>query len=297
MSKAGVVIGIVGAAALAGGIYTIASIETIPTGKVGVQYSTGGVKNEVLDEGWHFINPLLKVKEFTVGNEQLILSKDKREGSKGNEAFNVATSDDASIAVSFQMSYRYIPDKVVDTYRKFKGMDGEDIVDRRVKSVLKSKISEITTDYSMMDIYSGNRSELNAEITKHLNAEFNSDYGIEVLDASIIDVHPDKKLKSSIDARVKALQEKQQAKAEQEKLKVQKETEKIQAQADAEIERINAQTKAGKLKIQAEAEAEANKVVSSSITEELIRMKEAEARLKHGWVTVQGADAVVTVKK
>lgn len=297
MSKAGAVIGIVGAAALAGGIYTVASIEAIPTGKVGVQYSTGGVKNEVLDEGWHFINPLLKVKEFTVGNEQLILSKDKREGSKENEAFNVATSDDASIAVSFQMSYRYIPDKVVNTYRKFKGMDGEDIVDRRVKSVLKSKISEITTNYSMMDIYSGNRSELNTEITKHLNAEFNSDYGIEVLDASIIDVHPDKKLKSSIDARVKALQEKQQAKAEQEKLKVQKETEKIQAQADAEIERINAQTKADKLKIQAEAEAEANKVVSSSITEELIRMKEAEARLKHGWVTVQGADAVVTDKK
>ncbi|WP_418419341.1 prohibitin family protein [Blautia sp.] len=296
MSKSGVVIGIVGAVALAGGIYTVKSIEAIPTGKVGVQYSTGGVKNEILDEGWHFINPLLKVKEFTVGNEQLILSKDKREGSKGNEAFNVATSDDASIAVSFQMSYRYIPDKVVDTYRKFKGMDGEDIVERRVKSVLKSKISEITTDYSMMDIYSGNRSELNAEITKHLNAEFNSDYGIEVLDSSIIDVHPDKKLKSSIDARVKALQEKQQAKAEQEKLKVQKETEKIQAQADAEIERINAQTKADKLKIQAEAEAAANKVVSSSITEELIRMKEAEARLKHGWVTVQGADAVVTDK-
>lgn len=296
MSKSGVVIGIVGAVALAGGIYTVKSIEAIPTGKVGVQYSTGGVKNEILDEGWHFINPLLKVKEFTVGNEQLILSKDKREGSKENEAFNVATSDDASIAVSFQMSYRYIPDKVVDTYRKFKGMDGEDIVERRVKSVLKSKISEITTDYSMMDIYSGNRSELNAEITKHLNAEFNSDYGIEVLDSSIIDVHPDKKLKSSIDARVKALQEKQQAKAEQEKLKVQKETEKIQAQADAEIERINAQTKADKLKIQAEAEAAANKVVSSSITEELIRMKEAEARLKHGWVTVQGADAVVTDK-
>lgn len=296
MSKSGVVIGIVGAVALAGGIYTVKSIEVIPTGKVGVQYSTGGVKNEILDEGWHFINPLLKVKEFTVGNEQLILSKDKREGSKENEAFNVATSDDASIAVSFQMSYRYIPDKVVDTYRKFKGMDGEDIVERRVKSVLKSKISEITTDYSMMDIYSGNRSELNAEITKHLNAEFNSDYGIEVLDSSIIDVHPDKKLKSSIDARVKALQEKQQAKAEQEKLKVQKETEKIQAQADAEIERINAQTKADKLKIQAEAEAAANKVVSSSITEELIRMKEAEARLKHGWVTVQGADAVVTDK-
>ena len=39
--------------------------------------------------------------------------------------------------------------------------------------------------------------------------------GIEVLDASIVDVHPDKKLKQAIDNRVTALQEKQQAQAEQ----------------------------------------------------------------------------------
>lgn len=28
--------------------------------------------------------------------------------------------------------------------------------------------------------------------------------------------------------------------------------------------------------------------------DQLIRMKEAEARLKHGWVTVQSSDTVVT---
>ena len=43
----------------------------------------------------------------------------------------------------------------------------------------------------------------------------------------------------------------------------------------------------------ANAEAESNKIISSSITDELIRMKEAEARNKFGWVTVQGADTVV----
>lgn len=52
------------------------------------------------------------------------------------------------------MSYRYNPDTLVDTYKKFKGMDGDDIIESRVKPVLKSKISEITTNYSMMDIYS-----------------------------------------------------------------------------------------------------------------------------------------------
>ena len=84
-------------------------------------------------------------------------TKDKRDGSKEDDSFKVATSDDASIAVSFQMSYRYDPDTVIDTYKRFKGMDGEDIIENRVKTVLKSKISEITTNYSMMDIYSGNR--------------------------------------------------------------------------------------------------------------------------------------------
>ena len=48
--------------------------------------------------------------------------------------------------------------------------------------------------------------------------------------------------------------------------------------------------------IEAEAEAKANKTIAESITPELIQMKEAEARLKHGWVTVQGADTVVTAK-
>lgn len=130
------------------------------------------------------------------------------------------------------------------------------------------------------------RSAFNTEITEYLNKEFSKSYGIEVLDASIIDVHPDKKLKASIDSRVTALQEKQQAEAEQQKIKVQKETEKLQAEADAEIEITKAK-----------AEAESNKIVSESITDELIRMKEAEARNKFGWVTVQGADTVVTDNK
>ena len=278
MSKKGLAIGLVAVTAVVGGVFTVKSVEKIGTGKMGVQYSVNGVKEETLPEGWHFINPLLKVKEFSIGNEQLILEKSK----KDDDSIKVATSDDASISISFQMSYRYKPEEVVSTYRKFRGMDGEDIVNQRIKSVLKSKISEVTSSYSLMDVYSGNRSEINNQITEYLNTEFGEEYGIEVLDASIIDVHPDDKLKESIDARVKALQEKQQAEAEQEKIKVQKETEKMQAEADAQIAITKAQ-----------AEAESNRLKSESITDELIRMKEAEAHMQHGFVTVQGANTVV----
>ena len=286
--KAGAIGGIITAIIFIIGLFCVATcIEKVPVGYEGVVYSmSGGVQDETLQQGWHLVAPTKKVKEFTVGNEQLILTKDEREGSEGDDSFKVATSDDASISISFQMSYRYKSEDIVNTYKKFKGMDGEDIVENRVKAVLKSKISEVTTDYSMMDIYSGNRSEINNKITEYLNEEFKMAYGVEVLDASIIDVHPDEKLQETIDARVKAVQEKQQAIAEQEKVKVEAETKMIKAENEAAIKVL-----------EAEAEAEANRVLAASITEELIRMKEAEARVQHGWITVTGSDTVVTDAK
>ena len=173
-----VVAGLVIACAVIGGIFTISHIKIIGTGKVGITYTySSGVKDELLKPGAHFIPPMEYMKELSTSNEILVLSKDSRDGSKDDDSFKVATSDDASIAISFQMTYRYIEDQVIDTYKKFKGMDGEDIVENRVKTVLKSKISEVTTDYSMMDIYSGNRAQLNEAITEYLNKDFSQKYG------------------------------------------------------------------------------------------------------------------------
>lgn len=267
-------------------ISMIICIEKIPVGYVGVVYKmNGGTTGETLTQGWHIVSPTKKVKLFTIGNEVLILTKDKREGSEGNDSFRVSTSDDATIAISFQMSYRFNPNTVTDTYNKFKGLSGEDIVESRVKAVMKSKVSEVTTSYSLMDLYSGNRAEINHKLTEYLNKEFEKSYGMEVLDASIIDVHPDKQLEKTINNRIEALQKKQQAQAEQETAKVEAKTALIKAQNDAEIQITKAK-----------AEAEANKLKSASITSELIKMKEAEARVKWGWVEVQGVDAVVKEK-
>ena len=281
---AGVVIGIV---ALVGTVFAYMSFEWVDTGKVGVVYSmNGGVKDEVLTQGIHFISPFDRVEQFTISNEQLILSKDTKEGSEEDESFKVSTADNASIAISFQMSYRFKDESVTDTYKKFKGMDGEDIVDRRVKTVLKSKVSEVTSKYDLMDIYSGNRSVINNELTKYLNEQLTNEYGIEVLDASIIDVHPDKTFEESIQKRLNAMQEAETAKTEQEKVKVEMETKLLQAEKNAEIK-----------KTEADAEAYANEKLAKSITQELIDMKEAEARLEHGWVEVQGTDTVAVKEK
>lgn len=259
-------------------------LERIPTGYVGVVYSmNGGVQDEILTQGFHLVSPTKHVKEFTVGNEQLVLSQDERDGSESDESFLVSTADNANISISFQMSYRFKQDEVTDTYKKFRGMDGDQIVNSRVRTVLKAKISEVTTNYTMMDIYSGDRGKINDELTEFLNKELGEEFGIEVMDASIIDVHPDAQLQKTINDRVTAMQKKQQAEAEQETIKVQNQTRLLEAQAEADAK-----------KIEAEGEAEANRIIAASITDGLLKKMEMEARMEHGWVTVQGADTVVT---
>ena len=69
------------------------------------------------------------------------------------------------------------------------------------------------------------------------------------------------------------------------------------AKADAEVTKAEAQAKADAQLIEAQAQAEANNKLSSSITDELIRMKEAEARNKFGWVTISGTNNTVVTDK
>ena len=66
--------------ALVVAITAIFCLERIPAGYVGVVYSmNGGVQDELLTQGFHFVTPTKQVKEFTIGNEQLVLTKDERD--------------------------------------------------------------------------------------------------------------------------------------------------------------------------------------------------------------------------
>lgn len=73
------------------------------------------------------------------------------------------------------------------------------------------------------------------------------------------------------------------AKANQEKATIEAETKKIAAQADADA-----------MVITAEAEADAYRIKSAEITDNLLKKWELDARKEHGWVTIQGANTIVT---
>lgn len=274
--------------AVLGGIFCVASMERIEAGEVGVVYSMrDGVQDEVLQQGVHFINPLYKVNEFPVSQQQLVLSNNPADyNSSSHDDWHVdAPADGGMVKLNLTVNYNFMPDRVVSLYERFRGMDGDTLVENMVQNSIIAYIKEVTPRFSVMDIYSTKKADVSQAITEYLNSKLNEEYGINIASALIIDVQLDETLMQKIQA-------KEQAKQDAEKAELDKQT----AIAQAETDKVKAQAKADIAIIEAKAEAEANRLISNSITPELVQMKEAEARMEHGWIEVQGASSVVTTE-
>lgn len=272
-------------AAVIGGIFCVMSMERIGAGEVGVVYSMrGGVKDEVLQQGVHFINPFYKVNKFPISQQQLVLSNNPADYNKNEHAdWHVdAPADGGMVKMNLTINYNFIQERVVGLYERFRGMNGDTLVENMVQNSIIAYIKEVTPKFSVMDIYSSKRSEVGQAITEYLNSKLNDEYGINVSSALIIDVQLDEALQQKIQA-------KEQAKQDAEKAELDKAT----AMAQAETDKVKAAAEATVAIEKARGQAESNRMISQSITPELIQMKEAEARLQHGWVEVQGASSVV----
>ncbi len=259
--------------------------ERVHTGYVGVVYSAKGVEQQTISQGWHFMSPLKHVSEFPITQQRVVFSNSPSDyGAKEHADWHIdAPANGGTIAINLTVNYNFLPEHVVELYTKFGGMDGESLMESKIQNDIIAYVKEVTPQFSVMQIYSDDRAGVNTAITDYLNEKLTAEYGINVSSALIVDAQPDDTLMQKIRA-------KEQAKQDAEIAELNKQT----ALAQAETDKVKAQTEADVKMIEAQAEADANKVLSESITPELIQMKEAEARLKHGWVTVQGADTVVT---
>lgn len=264
---------------------TVLCTERVHTGYVGVVYSAKGVEQQTISQGWHFMSPLKHVSEFPITQQRVVFSNAPSDyGAKEHADWHIdAPANGGTIAINLTVNYIFLPEHVVELYTKFGGMDGESLMESKIQNDIIAYVKEVTPQFSVMQIYSDDRAGVNTAITNYLNEKLTAEYGINVSSALIVDAQPDDTLMQKIRA-------KEQAKQDAEIAELNKQT----ALAQAETDKVKAQTEADVKMIEAQAEADANKVLSESITPELIQMKEAEARLKHGWVTVQGADTVVT---
>lgn len=274
--------------AIIGGIFVCMSMTKVGQGEVGVVWTASkGVREEVLSPGMHFVHPLAKVKDYPVAQQQLVLSNNPEDYNKSNHPdWHVdAPADGGMVKMNLTINYNFMPDRVVDLYTKFNGMDGETIVENMVQNSIIAYIKEVTPKFTVMDIYSTKRAEVSKAITEYLNNKLTTEYGINVSSALIIDVQLDEALMLKVQA-------KEQAKQDAEKAELDKQT----AIAQAETDKVKAEAEAAVMIEKARGEAEAYRIKSEQITDKLLKKWELDARMQHGWVEIQGGTPIVDAR-
>lgn len=275
--------GTVAGVLLTGGIITgIMSTEKVAPGYVGVVYSlNGGIQGDVLTQGLQFKAPWHKVTQYSVATEQGYLSADTREGSKDDDSFLIPTSDGKTVNVDLEYSYHFDVDSLPETFTRFKGQSGRIIEDTFMRGKLKTWAGEVSSKFSVLDIYGEKRTELNAQVLEYVREQFKP-YGIVIDSISFSRIGLDEQTEKAIQERVNSQQQLEKEKIETQKAEEIAKRKIVEAEAEAEVMRVKAQ-----------AEAEANNLLSISLDEKILKQMEMEARLKHGWTTISGTSGVI----
>lgn len=274
--KTKVIVGGTALTLVVGGVVGYATCTTkIPTGYVGIVYSlNGGVAEDQvpLGQGLNLKSPFQKVSKYPVSLTTVYLSADKRDGSKEDESFVAIGKDNNQMRVSVEMSYSFNQEQLPSTFSKFKGQAGEQIEQTFIRSKIKSWVAEALSQFDTFDVYGGSRAEANQTITDHLKEKF-APYGIDVDTVNIIDISLDEKTTQTINNKIQRQQEVEAAKLEAEKQAVENEKQIALVEAEAEQKRIKAEAEAQAELIRAEATAEANRLISESLTQELLDLE------------------------
>lgn len=235
----------------------ISMVAFVPTGYTGILTTFGKVEDRTVQAGLNIIAPWQKVVKMDNRTQKQLIE---------TQAFS---SDIQQVDVVVTLNYCIDKSTAQNLYSSVgKDYSGTILMPRALEG-----IKTVFAGYSAEELVT-NRVELSGKISAII-AEDIAPYGIQISGVSIENLDFTDAFTDAVEAKQVATQNKLTAETKQAQLTL---------EAEAEAER--------KI-IAANAEAEANRVIASSITPELISMKEAEARMEHGWVTVQGANTVV----
>lgn len=244
--------------------------ERVPAGYVGVVYDmSGGIEDNTLSQGWHLVAPTKNVTLYSIGIEQSYLTKKKTGDSKDDDSFEVPSKDGKGLKVDITFTYRYDADKVPNTFTRFKGRSGKEILTTFIKPNIISWTKEVTAKYYVTELLADKRAEINAELSDYLKKKFDS-YGIIIESASVIDISADESTQQAIQKKISAQQDYETAQIKKKTAEVNAEKNKSVAEINAEKAKAEAQGKADAIKIEADAQAAANKEIAKSLTPELI---------------------------
>lgn len=223
----------------------------VDAGNVGIVTTFGKIQDETLQSGFHAKNFFSRINQVNVRTQR---------GTIDLVAFS---SDIQQTTLKVSINFNITPE-IASRLFKTVGTD-------YVKTVIAPRVNEdtkIVVSAYTAEALIEKRESLSEEVLVLLRKDLEN-YGITISSVSIENIDFTDAFESAVEAKQVASQQKLTAQTEEDK-------KTIQTKAEAERKKIAADAEAYTIKTQAEAEAEANKKISETLTDELIRYHEAQ---------------------
>ena len=233
---------------------TIIFVPPDETGVVVSRITRGGVRQQPLQSGLHFVVPLLEnVEKYSIARQTYTMSAAAGEGQReGDDSIRARTKDGQEVFIDASVIYAINPVNVVNLHITWQKRYGEELVRPLVRGVIRDAASQ----YGIEEIVSSKRGELEAFITEQLTAKM-AENDLVMVDFVLRDIHFSTDYAAAVEQKQIAEQQALQAEfvVQSKKQEAEQARQIAQGQADAAV--IAAKGAAEARLIEAEAEAAA----------------------------------------
>jgi len=225
-------------------VFIVKSSITIDGGEGGVLFETfsDGINTErTYNEGFHFIAPWNKMIIYEVRQQQVV------------EKMAVLSSNGLEISLDISAWFQPLYSKLASLHQE-KGLG---YIDQVVKPALRSATRSVIGRYTPEEIYSTKRDAIQLEIQEETKVILDKQF-VQLNEILVRDITLPPTIKTAIESKLKQ---------EQESLEYEFKLQKAHKEAE-------------KVRIEAEGKAAANRILSASLTPNILQEKGIEATLK-----------------
>jgi regulator of protease activity HflC (stomatin/prohibitin superfamily) len=267
----------------------------INSGEVGIKVRTGKFNETPLGAGLHFYIPILeriipvntRIRLITYSDTHNSAIGDNYSGriSKGgfegglrrNPAIAVLDQRGLTVSIDIAVQYSLRAESAPKTIEKWGSSWEEKIINSKVREVVRDVVGKYPAE-KLPEM----RNEIASAIQTKVAEKVNSLDGNPVVLSSVElrNIVLPTKIKAKIEEVQAAKQDVTIAEQQKEKAKQQAQTKAEIARGEAERNRIEAQGQADKIRIEAEEQSKANKLISDSLTPELLQLEQIKTQAK-----------------
>jgi len=273
----------------------------INSGEVGIKVNMGKFESEPLGAGLHFFVPVLqkvipvnvRVRMITYSNQNHVVNErynNYEGGLKKNPAIKVMDSRGLDVFIDLAVQYHLRAESAPTTIATWGTAWENKIINTKVREIVRDVIGSYAAENLPQK-----RQEIAKEIQSKLRAKVEAVAGNPVVldSVELRNIELPQKIRDKIEELQAEKQNVMIAEQKKERAKREAERKAEIARGDAQKKRIEAQGSADKIRIEAEAQAKANKLISDSLTDKLLQLKQIKTQLEFNEALKVNKDAQI----